>query len=115
RQFFNFMAVGAGAGVLLLATTWVLTEKLEVTKDHFRSHTAWVYDWRLPYADVAEFRLQQHFEVWRKRPNWTSLHYVMQNGREGTFTSDTYWDARYTFAWPYLVRYPRAAGVTTKP
>jgi hypothetical protein len=90
RQFFNYLIIGSGLGVLLLGTTYLALEKIEVTPNGVVHRSWWgLYRIELKFAEVRQLRNVHHHRPWRRNSQWDSLQYGMDDGSQGTLCSNT--------------------------
>lgn len=111
RQFFNWLLVGGGAGLLVLGTSYLALEQVTFDPQGFSVRSAWgLSRTREAYADLNKIWMQTHQRGWGRRRTWLSLHYQTKAGEEVTLSSDLWRTPLLLDAWPHLVRTSRAAG-----
>jgi hypothetical protein len=84
RQFWNYVAVGVGAGIAVLGTTYLSREKVEARPDG-AAYRTW---WGLPRTEVVYADLEVIQELRHSRPGKRerrSLHYETKDGRREVF------------------------------
>lgn len=98
RQFCNYLLIGSGLGGLLLGTSYLALEKVEVTPDAVVYRSWWgLSRVELKFAEWRQLRIVHHVRPWRRNPHWESLHYQLHGGREGTLCANT--DRSSLFFW----------------
>jgi hypothetical protein len=85
RQFYNYAVVGTGLGIVLLGTSYLALEKVEVTQDAVVVRGWWrLTGGELKFDQMRQIRVVHHqHRGWRRRHS-ESLHYEMRDGSEGT-------------------------------
>jgi hypothetical protein len=90
RQFVNYLLIGNGLGILLLGTSYLAAEKVEVAPDKVVYRSWWgLSQVELELADLHLLRDVKHHRPWRRNPHWESLHYQTHDGRQGTLFGET--------------------------
>lgn len=114
RQFFNWLLVGGGAGLLLFGASYLALERVAFDQKGFSVRSAWgLSRTHVAYADLNKIWMQPHHRDWGRHRTWLSLHYQTKDGQEVTLSSQLSRTPLLLHAWPHLVRTAGAKGTAS--